>query len=347
MTRFQKIVQRINHNRLTQCYVAIALIQGIILVVLEAAIASENVLQSQLVPDTNTAALERLNRIKWENIAFIGLQVWVMSMAVDATVHQNAAEVFALAFLYVIYAVLGGLQILDNDRWQANLSVSGSSSTFSLTPLITAHSLEIALTVCLAVFAVLFVYISYKLVLDFGWEIYKKIGADLSIQKMYRAFQYFVLCLKIDIFVEFLVSCFYFLQFVIKPGNVRHWQAWIFLVITVSILPMLWLARQSVAKESKAQMIGFLIFQILVIFEFVLVLIGTSSDAWYIWICFVSIGVVFAVVTIVFGCICINNFNRGLFPFVQRGSMKSQLEDANRRRSDNGYSNISWNIDEE
>ncbi|KAI8061137.1 hypothetical protein BC940DRAFT_310631 [Gongronella butleri] len=318
-----------------------AIVQGVVIVALEAVIATQNVMQSSMVPSSNSTAIERLNRIKWENVAFIGFQVWVMAMAVDATVQQNAAEVCTLAILYVVCAVLAGLQILDNDRWQVNLNGSVSN----IMPLMTAHAVEIALTVCLVVFAIAFVYLSYKMVLEFGWEIYKKIGADLAIQKMYRVFQFFVLCLKIDIFVEFLVSCFYFLQFVIKPGNISNWQSWIFLVITVLMLPMLWIARQAVSKESITQMIVFMVFQLLVIFEFILVMIGTSSDAWYIWICFVAIGIFFAVMTIVLGSVCCHNFNRGLSPFVQRGSTKSQMADPN--RASNAYSNISWNIDDD
>lgn len=67
--------------------------------------------------------------------------------------------------------------------------------------------------------------------------------------EMYVIFQYFVLCLKINIFVEFLVLCFYLIQFVIKIQGHFDWHSWLFLVVTVLILPMLYLARTSVKWE--------------------------------------------------------------------------------------------------
>ena len=76
-----------------------ALFQCIVIIALQASICSQNTLQANLLPDskstlldslTNNASLiqyrakDRLDRIKWENIAFIGFQVWFFGMAVDA-----------------------------------------------------------------------------------------------------------------------------------------------------------------------------------------------------------------------------------------------------------------------
>lgn len=66
--------------------------------------------------------------------------------------------------------------------------------------------------------------------------------------EMYTVFQYFVLCLKIDIFVEFLVSVFYLIQFVIKSGEM-DWHSWVFLVVTVLMLPNLYLGRLAVRQK--------------------------------------------------------------------------------------------------
>lgn len=63
---------------------------------------------------------------------------------------------------------------------------------------------------------------------------------------MYRIFQFFVLTLKIDIFIEFLVSLFYVVQFAIDDGF--HWDAYIQLVVTILILPILYFGRMSVRR---------------------------------------------------------------------------------------------------
>ncbi|KAI9299442.1 hypothetical protein BJ944DRAFT_172376 [Cunninghamella echinulata] len=328
-----------------------AIIQGIIIIALEAVIASQNVFQANETRNSSstsggvkTDAFDRLYRIKWENVAFIGFQVWTICMVLDATVQQNAAEVFVLGVFYILCAILGGLQISDSERWIEKLI----DASISVSPLRVALTVEIALTVLLALFAISFTFVSYKIMAEFGWVIYKKIGADIAIQKMYVIFQYFVLCLKINIFVEFLVLCFYLIQFVIKGGGKFDWHSSVFLVVTILILPMLYLAREAVSQESKAKMIIFILFQFVVIFSFIIILIQTMDDTWYIWTCFVFVGVIFALTTCIFGVLCIRNFDRGLHRYVQRGESKkinngeNDPHEMKRQRT-----NQSWHIDED
>ncbi|KAI8329122.1 hypothetical protein BC941DRAFT_487985 [Chlamydoabsidia padenii] len=292
-----------------------------------------------------TRALERLTRIKYENMAFIGFQIWAMFMVLDATIQQNAAEVCVLANLYVLCAIFGGLQIMDCQRWINVLKYSTGDGGISIIPLHTAFTLEIILTVLLGLFSLTFGVLSYKISREFGWMIYKKIGADQAVKQMYTIFQYFVLCLKIDVFVEFLVSCFYLIQFVINSGQM-DWHSWVFLFVTVLMLPMLYFARLAVSRESVVQIIVFIVFQFVVLFEFVLVLIQTLSDGWYIWICFVTLGILFALVTCILAATCMHNFCRGLYPYVQRGGndKNTNQDQLHLNKKD---SIISWHIDEE
>lgn len=67
----------------------------------------------------------------------------------------------------------------------------------------------------------------------------------MHILGMYRTFQFFVLALKIDIFIEFLVSVFYLIQFALKSGY-NTWTTYVFTIITILMLPMLYFGRSSV-----------------------------------------------------------------------------------------------------
>lgn len=81
------------------------------IIALQSAIASQNTAQasnislvtspsySHSINDHTTdahdgiqAALSRLNRIKWENIAFIGFQVWFVGMAFDAVITSTTSR---------------------------------------------------------------------------------------------------------------------------------------------------------------------------------------------------------------------------------------------------------------
>ncbi|KAK4521185.1 threonine deaminase [Mucor velutinosus] len=338
MVTFNKIVRRITETRWSKLYISMALLQCIFIITLQASICSQNTLQANLLPDigndsslllstTSSAdtipirAKDRLGRIKWENIAFMGFQAWFFGMAVDATVYQNTAEILVLAVLNCFCAMLGALEVVDGVKWLNQLQ----QTQYPVWPLANAEKMEIALAVVILAFAIVMSYLSYEMSKQFGWNIYKKIGADVRIQKMYRIFQFFVLALKIDIFTEFLISIFYLIQFAVKE-NGTQWDTWIQLAVTILMLPMLYFARTAGSTESEGRMITFVCFQAIVIIHFALVLDQTfqPNNNWYTWITFVWIGIAVDVATMVLGILAMRNFDQGLKPYVQRGDKNKQ-----------------------
>jgi predicted transcriptional regulator of viral defense system len=168
-----------------------------------------------------------------------------------------------LAVLNCLCAILGALEIVDGVKWLNLLE----ETHYSIIPLATAEKIEIALAVIILAFAIVMAYLSYEMSKQFGWNIYKKIGADVRIQskqrnddiitsgnacliilsiEMYRIFQFFVLAIKIDVFTEFLVSLFYLIQFAVKQSG-TNWDTWVQLVVTIFMLPMLYFARTAVS----------------------------------------------------------------------------------------------------
>ncbi|KAI9012112.1 hypothetical protein CLU79DRAFT_805918 [Phycomyces nitens] len=359
MVTFKKIKSRVSETHWSKLYIFVAVLQCIIIVGLQAGICSQNIRQVDLLPERiSDSALEsvksgnilidaadRLGRIKWENIAFIGFQFWFVVMVLDATVYQNTAEILALAIFNVICAILSALQVIDGVRWFDRINDVAPSLSY---PLSIAEKIEISLSVTTLVFACIMSFLSYKMTKQFGWNIYKKIGADIQIQKMYRMFQFFVLALKIDIFIEFLVSLFYIIQR--SLADIRSDEdsiegaTWFQIACTILMLPMLYFARRSGSTESKAQMITFMLFQCIVLVHFALVFRKTfqPNNNWYTWIVLVWIGIAMDVATCVLGYICMRNFGKGLKPFVQRGAASKQdVEASNKTEEDN------WQIDED
>jgi hypothetical protein len=182
-------------------------------------------------------------------------------------INQNIAEVLAIFAMNFICAVLGSLEIMDNDRW-----INRLSPYINVALLKTAGKIEIVLAVLLPVFAIAFALPSYKLTKQLGWTRYKKIGADLAIDskhlgwsitylihsytnifcftEMYRVYQQFLLVVKIDIFTEFLVSLFFVIKGGILTNGTNVSLTWIELVqiaVTALILPMLIAGRYSVS----------------------------------------------------------------------------------------------------
>ena len=217
--------------------------------------------------------------------------------------YQNTAEILVLAVVNCLCAILGALEVVDGVKWLNLLK----TTSFTYIYLETAEKIEIALSVNILAFAIIMSYLSFQMSKQFGWNIYKKIGADVRIQsksahnnytvvlmksiEMYRTFQFFVLCLKIDIFTEFLISLFYLIQFTREAGfgeAMKQPDTWLQLIVTILILPFLYFARTAGSTESKMRMIIFIIFELLVIVHFALILKDTfqPENNWYTWIVF-------------------------------------------------------------
>lgn len=104
----------------------------------------------------------------------------LFSFSQTQTIYQNTAEILALALLNAVCAVLGALQVVDGIKWVNALN----DYHYDTSPLYTAMRLEIALSISILIFACVMAYLSYQMSRQFGWNIYKKIGADVQMQRM-------------------------------------------------------------------------------------------------------------------------------------------------------------------
>jgi hypothetical protein len=65
---------------------------------------------------------------------------------------------------------------------------------------------------------------------------------------MYKTLQFFVLALKMDIFIEFLASVSYLIQYALE-GGYTAWSTYIFVVITILMPPMFYFGRAAVRSS--------------------------------------------------------------------------------------------------
>lgn len=75
-------------------------------------------------------------------------------------------------------AILGALQVVDGVKWLNNLL----QTSYSVDALAKAEKIEISLSVVLLTFAAIMSFLSFQMSKQFGWNIYKKLGADVKIQ---------------------------------------------------------------------------------------------------------------------------------------------------------------------
>lgn len=141
----------------------------------------------------------------------------------------------------------------------------------------------------MAIFVFVYIYLCWKLYKQFGWNNYKKIGADINLQKRYRIAQIFLLNLKLDAFFQLVLCVFYTVVMTQEKYHTllgitdRKFIAYIIhIVLTVLLIPGLLFARYGVITENKKVMIAFMVTQVIMCLDFILVLVDSAGD-WVFW----------------------------------------------------------------
>ncbi|KAF9423024.1 hypothetical protein BGZ94_008449, partial [Podila epigama] len=144
------------------------------------------------------------------HILFIVAQIFQLILLCDAMYNKNTIQIIAIVVFNCAMVAYAGLQVKQASEILVitpNDSLSNAirdifNNKGNPTPYHASLPYELAVLVLMAIFAVVFAFIAYKLYKEFGWSIYKKIGADLAMRDMYKVYQIFIMIVKFDIFFQ-------------------------------------------------------------------------------------------------------------------------------------------------
>jgi len=160
-----------------------------------------------------------------------------------------------------------------------------------------------------------YIGLGWKIYTEFGWQVYKFLGADRQIKKMYAQFQVFECLVKFDVFF-WVTFCVQLIWLVLQK---QDWEYY----VTVAALPLsiIVLVEGNLAArhENKWMMYTFIsgCFGALVYFVYKLgKVISRREDefalAWKSLTIFSVLSIIMLLITIVFAGILMYNFDRGL-----------------------------------
>jgi len=241
------------------------------------------------------------------HVLFILAQFFQLGIYVDAIYNQNTIQIIALTlfeFGILIYSVI---QVFQSEQILKTIPKQ-----------ITILPYEITIIVLISILATGFAYLAYKLYQEFGWSIYKKIGADMAMRDRYKMYQIFIMLLKFDLFF-FVGLSVQILVLVIFISNGRADQiAEHIIMSSVISTSMLMAAFLGVKKENKIMMYLFMVGCVGTEVYFMIKLIdisahpekysGTRIFATF----FVCICMILGVVTLTISALCLRNFDKGL-----------------------------------
>ncbi|KAK4053803.1 hypothetical protein OIV83_001459 [Microbotryomycetes sp. JL201] len=137
---------------------------------------------------------------------FILAVIFELLIALDALQEKNILTLVLLLFMQlamVVYSSLLPSQLVT--------AVQGSNADV---PDVREHAKTFSTVIpaVIAAFTLVMMYMIWRLYGEFGWNLYKSLGADLRIKRMYAYYQGFVCLLKFDSFV-FVAFCVQFLSY--------------------------------------------------------------------------------------------------------------------------------------
>jgi len=194
--------------------------------------------------------------------------------------------------------------------------------------------------------ALCFIYaiLAFNLYLEFGWKIYKKIGAAPEMRAMYRGFHLFLMLLKLDVFF-FTAFAIQFLYLVLLTTNSEFGLT---IAAICMAIPVAFFAYFAVCRESFWMMCCWFIILIGVVAYFLFKIIRIYTYQQYIYVgsgkfltLFAALGLFVALLSILTSAYCWRNFDEGLKPYLtlsetpsQRNSIDMSASDAKGRRQE-------------
>ncbi|KAI8969920.1 hypothetical protein BDF20DRAFT_962386 [Mycotypha africana] len=271
-------------------------------------------------------------------ILFILAQIFTVILVVDAIYQRNTIQLIALVAFELGMSAYSIIQFHQSSTLIDDNTTG--KSTIVLEYLMNAyHSAkwaEITQICIMFVSTIIFIFLAYKLYLEFGWHIYKKIGADLAMRDRYKMYQIFMMLLKFDFFFFLGFSIQYLALLIVawwpdaesqgtQSQIVKELIEHIILSCIISVT-MLISAYWGLRREKKVHMYIFLISCAVSMGYYIYMLIQISKDpqrflgskAFLTF--FLCVDMVLILASVPTAIICLRNFNLGLMNHISHAT---------------------------
>ncbi|MBW0554341.1 hypothetical protein O181_094056 [Austropuccinia psidii MF-1] len=246
LDRFKsKFLNSLNHSVHARSFLLITTLESTIDIILESII----IIKTNLYHDLAISFDNQINR----NPLAVYLSIFILAhlfqiyFAIDALRFKNTIQLIGLCAFNLAILTYAIIQIPEIKKIQTPSSHSITNSLSSI--------LLIGIPAWIGLAQIFFVYLTWHLFKEFGWQIYKQIGADRKIKKIYLMYQIYICLLKFDYFFFIAFS----LQLVLLVPSVHHAEKVLTIIAVPTTLILLIIGYYGVQHESKSIMWAFML----------------------------------------------------------------------------------------
>ncbi|KAJ6604213.1 hypothetical protein DFH09DRAFT_967420 [Mycena vulgaris] len=273
-----------------------------------------------------------LDNTKREDIVFIAFQFWVLGMSIVALLNESIPHIIASLLTHVLATGWSGFQIFHTAQFRANFDryITQGACKGPNVPSLLGHYwndrayAEIP-TLALNVIALLIsCVLTWKLVKLFGWQTFKRVGASLAINRIYKLVLLLSITLQLSMFFMGATVSLFIDQLLNGWAGQHAWFSTLykvmFILTGVLLIPWLMMGWFSVRRELRLGMIAFLGLSILYLAGWGVMFLSTTFRwtfaTWNFFGIMASASVFLTLVSFVLGVICRYNFGKGLLRYL-------------------------------
>ncbi|KAI9471564.1 hypothetical protein BX667DRAFT_516996 [Coemansia mojavensis] len=181
------------------------------------------------VPGVQQAVTTSMTTYMVYNILFILAQAYTIFLCMEALAHKDIIQIVVVVVFYFVCVVFAATRYIAFFIYP---SVAARMFTFNQN----VYIMQVTVMVCYVLSLVSLAVFSYKLKQVVGWNVYKRLGADISLHRAYLWHQCLMMLLKMDIYFigSYLVQM---TALVLKVDDIETWlQITVFIPFCVIVI---------------------------------------------------------------------------------------------------------------
>jgi hypothetical protein len=278
-----------------------------------------------------------LGNTKREDLVFIGFQVWVLGMSLVALLNESIPHILASLLTHVLATGWTVFQIFHTAHFHSDFNrviTHGACNGISLLPNYweARSRAEIPSLVMNVIALLISCFLTWKLIKLFGWQTFKRVGASLTINRIYKLVLILSITIQLSLFFMIVTVSLWVDQLMNSViGDLASFQKLykVTSFITLALLiPWLMTGWFAVRRELRLPMFIFLMLSILYLAGWGVMFFSTTFRWTFVNWMFFSImataSVFLTLLSVVLGVICRFNFGKGLARYL---NAQQPLED--------------------